>query len=433
MQLYLHLKQQSTQQNILLLLETAIQISRLFYSPAHNRTPRQILQLYNCTWVHHKLCYELFQKFYAGMTREKMFGLYLHAIVAHAPLQFEILSLSSVNTESQERIFSQARKTVTATSNRHPQNIVSTLTLRLRAKTQLKHISTLVNQGESKVAKVGKSIPLYQGTVIEKSLVERHLSSWNQHLRRISPFLLPGRGVWWDYCNEGYKFSDGEEDQDCNPHGPELLHYRSSTLKTVTERQRECWENLLSSNKELPTPKLLIYSQDGTPCGEQIYSHVPELMDAAPTQDAEHIELNSLALPQQEHSGLASATPTQVVEHTQLNSLALPQQEHSGLASATPTEDVEHTQLNSLALPQQEHSGLASATPSQDVEHTQFNSLALPQQEHSGLTYPHNTATTEDTGCESETRQHLHLGWPEDKCYTEAQQTWKNNWEQHRE
>ena len=160
MQLYLHLRQQAIPDSILLLLETAVQIARCFYIPADSRTLCQILWLYNCTWVHNELCCELFLTFHAGMTREKMFGTYLHAIVAHASVQFEIVPLSSVNTESQERIFSQARKTATTTSNRHPQNVVSTLALRLQAKTQLKPIAHVVSQSESKVAKLSKSIPI---------------------------------------------------------------------------------------------------------------------------------------------------------------------------------------------------------------------------------------------------------------------------------
>ena len=100
MQLFLHLKQQNVQGKILSLLETAIQISRLLYLPAELRSPKKILQMYNCTWVHHELCREIFTQFHAGMTREKMFGNYLHALVAHAPVQYEITPLSSVNRES---------------------------------------------------------------------------------------------------------------------------------------------------------------------------------------------------------------------------------------------------------------------------------------------------------------------------------------------
>ena len=73
-----------------------------------------------------------------------MFGTYLHAIVAHAPPQLEIIPLSSVNTENRERIFSQARKTAIATSNIHPPNVISTLALWLQATTELQEVTATV-------------------------------------------------------------------------------------------------------------------------------------------------------------------------------------------------------------------------------------------------------------------------------------------------
>ena len=98
-----------------------------------------------------------------------------------------------------------------------------------------------------------------------------------------------------------------------------------------------------------------------------------------------------------------SATPTQDGEYTELDTQGLPQQQHSELVSATPTPDVKYTDLDTQGLQQQQHSELVSATPTQDVEYTELDTQGLPQQQH------------------SETQQHLHLGWPEEECYTEAQ------------
>ena len=90
-----------------------------------------------------------------------MFGSYLHELVAHASVQFEIVSLSSVNAENQERLFSQARITALSTSNRHPQNIISFLTPRLQAKTELRPVSNIVTSSESRVSKLNKDVPHY--------------------------------------------------------------------------------------------------------------------------------------------------------------------------------------------------------------------------------------------------------------------------------
>ncbi len=160
-----------------------------------------------------------------------MFGNYLHTIVAHAPPQLEIVSLSSVNAEKQERIFSQARKTAIATSNRHAQNVITTLALRLQAKAQLSGVNTAVTQSESRVAKAGKSIPPYEGTTISKEFAKSHKRSWYEHLARNSSYLTQGKDIWWDENNSEYYFHDSDEDELQNE--PALLHFRYVTLKDV--------------------------------------------------------------------------------------------------------------------------------------------------------------------------------------------------------
>ena len=113
-ELFLHLRHRPVSSEILLLVETAVRISELLYMHDSDRNTRNILQLYNCVWLHHELCSKLITTFHSGMSYNKLFGNYLHALVAHAPQQLEIISLRSVNTENQERIFEQARRSATA-------------------------------------------------------------------------------------------------------------------------------------------------------------------------------------------------------------------------------------------------------------------------------------------------------------------------------
>ena len=56
------------------LLKSIIKISEVMYSTEQHRSPRLLLQLYNNVWLHHQLCYELFQ---TPQSREALFGLYL--------------------------------------------------------------------------------------------------------------------------------------------------------------------------------------------------------------------------------------------------------------------------------------------------------------------------------------------------------------------
>ena len=141
-------------------------MSQILYLLAEKRTQRRVLQLYNCTWFHLERCKDLFTCLHAGMTKARMFGSYLHTLVAHAPIQLEIIPLRTVNTENQQRIFSQARKTATATSNRHAENIISSL-VRLQAKTELKGVHAMVQNSESSVSKAGKQIQPYNGTILK--------------------------------------------------------------------------------------------------------------------------------------------------------------------------------------------------------------------------------------------------------------------------
>ena len=76
----------------------------------------------------------------------------------------EIISYHSVNTENQERLFSRARKTAGATTNR-PQNVVECLITRLQAKTELNQLPKTVSQVESTVAGAAQHAPPYRGTI----------------------------------------------------------------------------------------------------------------------------------------------------------------------------------------------------------------------------------------------------------------------------
>ena len=105
---------------VLTLIETAVRISEVLYMEERNRNPRNILRLYNCSWLHHELCSKLITNFHKKMSYYTFFGTYIHSLVAHAPQQMEIISLRSVNSENQEQLFEQARRSASAASNRHP-------------------------------------------------------------------------------------------------------------------------------------------------------------------------------------------------------------------------------------------------------------------------------------------------------------------------
>lgn len=122
----------------------------------------------------------------------------------------------------------------TAASNRHPQNVLYTAVLRLQAKAAFKSGVDAQQVADSIVAKAGGDVPKYSGTLISKTFIQSRERSWQTHLRRISHYLLRGKGTWWKETEAGYQFLDSDQDPPIQPEGPPLRHFRTTSLKEVT-------------------------------------------------------------------------------------------------------------------------------------------------------------------------------------------------------
>ena len=79
---------------------------------------------------------------------------------------FTAISLRSVNTENHEHLFEQARRSATAASNWHPQNVLYTVVMRLQAKAAFKCITDSQLQADSIVARADTDLPKYSGTFV---------------------------------------------------------------------------------------------------------------------------------------------------------------------------------------------------------------------------------------------------------------------------
>ena len=80
-----------------------------------------------------------------------------------------------------------------------------------QAKSEFRDVTAVIHQAESKVAKASHNVPLYQGTHIKEAFISSRMKSW-QHLQRISPYLVMGKGIWWAKTANGYLFYDGDSD-----------------------------------------------------------------------------------------------------------------------------------------------------------------------------------------------------------------------------
>ena len=228
-QLFLLLKDLDVSSKILLLLQTIIKIGEILYSRDQMRSPRQLLQLYNGCWLHMELCVDLFPT-PKHITASKLFGHYLHALTCHSPTQYELACLCSLNTENQERLFGQAREIAEGCTNHHAENIIPQIMIRLQAKQEQRTALLSVEKADTQVACVAKHLPKLSDTMIKKSFVKHRESSWQLHLKRISPFLINGEGIWWTHTENGFHFFDGESTLALSS-DPPLLHFRRHTVK----------------------------------------------------------------------------------------------------------------------------------------------------------------------------------------------------------
>ena len=260
--LYELLLKETTDSTVLDLLKTVVKISEILYLGEENRSPKQVLALYNNAWLHMELCMVLFPN-PKKLTRRKLFGTYVHALTAHAPLQFETVCQKSINAENQERLFGQGRKAAEMASNRHPQNVITTVLLRLQAKKETGKMLHSVNEADSQVSKAALNVHIVEGSTFAKRFITQRKHSWQAHLERISPFLLEGEGVWWNEEGDSYKFYDGATDPPYHSQGPKLLHFRDATIENVIQRQRDCWKKAIDQSIPLPTTILSTYDDQG--------------------------------------------------------------------------------------------------------------------------------------------------------------------------
>ncbi len=167
-------------------------------------------------------------------------GHYLHAITAHSPIQHELASLRSLNTENQERLFGQARAIAEQCTNHHPDNIIPQIILRLQAKQEHRIALLSVRKGDSQVSHIARELPPLPGTTVKKSFLKHRDDSWQLHLQRISPFLVSGEGVWWTSVDSGFHFLG-----DCSTRveAPSLLHFRQHCMGYWRKKQKMLGNN----------------------------------------------------------------------------------------------------------------------------------------------------------------------------------------------
>ena len=97
----------------------------------------------------------------------------------------------------------------------------------------------------SRIKQSAKNLPHYPGSYYSKEFIQNHLGEFQCHLQRIAHYLVHGEGVWWNKSANGtVMFLDSDLDPEYHTEGPNVLHFRSASLKDVSIRATECWNKV---------------------------------------------------------------------------------------------------------------------------------------------------------------------------------------------
>lgn len=219
---------------VICLLKTLIEIQRILYLNEAGWTPQEVLRLHYSCFQHFVWLKEVIGFNLKKITREKLYGKYLHNLLVHAPMQYRMINGQSINCEAEERYFNAIKKISNNTTNFRPGKIIGNLIIRQQIEARVKNTyftqstKTTVN---SEIDKLNKIIEKSQyNTFFTYEFIKNNPADWQAHLERISVFLVIGEGVWWKKTEFGVEFLDKYD----LPHSPTkpaaVLHFRSSDM-----------------------------------------------------------------------------------------------------------------------------------------------------------------------------------------------------------
>jgi hypothetical protein len=126
------------------------------------------------------------------------------------------------------------------------------------------HHASSVEKQHAQVSTLVSSLPNFPNTVIPKDMLVNHPSSWQAHLERISDFILLGKGLWWDECENGdILFFDAKGSPESLEKGPLLHHFRSSSFKSEESYLKKCWLKCVEQRSDLLILRLQIEDTNG--------------------------------------------------------------------------------------------------------------------------------------------------------------------------
>ena len=258
--------------DVLKLFSTCVEIQHILYSKENDRTDANILRLYNLTYMHATICNKLFPA--QTQAKHKVYRCYFHSIICHAPTYYRLISLRSLNTEYQERIFKQGNAITNSTSNMHPTNVIKNALVRIQEENRIGFRQNTFIAEESAIGKLATDLETLPNSFFSHNWINDHKTSFQAHLERISDYLLAGPGKWWTKTTDGIEFFDKIPNTDL-----ELgSHFRSNDITQVTMHLYNCWEQCLNMKIELPLNAITQYTGDGIPIQNAQQSGPPDVL-----------------------------------------------------------------------------------------------------------------------------------------------------------
>ena len=121
--------------NVLDLVNCLVEIG-ICYSRENTRSPKQILRLYNQSFLFSIICCDIIGK-PVKINSRKFYGSHFHTLTSHAPEAVRIIGIRSILTENEERSFRDLRRISEKTTNRQPGKIIDNVMTRYEAQQTL--------------------------------------------------------------------------------------------------------------------------------------------------------------------------------------------------------------------------------------------------------------------------------------------------------
>ena len=123
------------------IFSTFAEIQETTYAVEEKRLCPKILRLSNLTFTHALLMFIHIKDNQNSLTSRKLFGVYYHSIIKHAPIQFRLFSGRTANREEEEAMFTAIKRDRNNSSNFHPDNVMKNIILRAQGRSKIEHTS----------------------------------------------------------------------------------------------------------------------------------------------------------------------------------------------------------------------------------------------------------------------------------------------------